>query len=93
MLGFSLLNQLQGLGQSGEGEFILQVYLALPMEAGKVSAPLKLCWLLGFCPSSQASMGYAGLALAALCWHRLELNSKQSWQCLSGCRDGARAGR
>lgn len=60
MLRFSLLNQLQGLDQSGEGAFVLQVPLALPMEAGKVSAPLRPCWLWGFCPSSQPSVVYAG---------------------------------
>lgn len=48
MLRFSLLNHLQGLDQNGEGAFVLQASLALPMEAGKVSAPLNPHWLLGF---------------------------------------------
>lgn len=83
MLRFSLLNQLEGLDQSGEGAFVLQVPLALPMEAGKVSAPLRPCWLWDFCPSPQPSVVYAGLALTALCWHWSELSSKQGWQCLA----------
>lgn len=35
------------------------------------------------CPSSQPRVVYAGLALAALCWHWSELSSKQGWQSLA----------